>query len=232
MRPGLTPARFPFFTRLSAVSQGELGVLRETRVEAGERLLERGDPVGGAYFVVGGSLRVYYVTPEGREATLYRVEPGGTCLLALTATFTDAVYPAWVEAGSEGATFVCVPRALFRRLFDVESPLREFVFAVLSGRIFELMQALEETGSSRIDQRVARHLLRRADAQGVVRQSQTGMASDLGTAREVVFRALRSLAGRGLIETGRVRVRIADPAGLRALAEAAADASGHGDFRP
>jgi hypothetical protein len=58
------------------------------------------------------------------------------------------------------------------------------------------------------------------------------MASDLGTAREVVFRALRSLAGRGLIETGRVRVRIADPAGLRALAEAAADASGHGDFRP
>jgi CRP/FNR family transcriptional regulator len=183
-------------------------------------LLARGDSVGGAYFVTSGALRVYYITPEGREATLYRVEPGGTCILALTASFGDGAYPAWVDAGTEGAAFVRVPRETFRRLFDAEPSLREFVFDVLAGRVFELMQALEEAGSARVEQRLARHLLRRADARGVVRQSQASVASDLGTAREVVSRALRGVAQRGLVRTSRGEIRVVDAAGLALLAAA------------
>src|SRR6185295_15961645 len=110
--------------------------------------------------VVGGSLRVYYITGEGREATLYRVEPGGTCILALTSTFNQEPYPAWADAGSEGAAFVRVPSGALRRLCDGEPAFREFLFSVLSARVFELMQTLEETGTAQLEQRVARHLLR------------------------------------------------------------------------
>jgi CRP/FNR family transcriptional regulator len=222
MRAGLDETWFPFLARLTPAGRRELVALVATRVGVGERLLERGDAAGGAYFVVGGSLRVYYITAEGREATLYHVEPGGTCVLALTATFNEEPYPAWVEAGQGGAAFVRVPGAVFHRLLDVEPELRRFVFTVLSGRVFELMRSLEEAGSAQVEQRVARYLLRRREPDGFVRVSQVGIASELGTAREVVFRALRSLSEQGLVETGRMRIRLIDVARLNEVAENAA----------
>ena len=93
------------------------------------------------------------------------------------------------------------------------------MLGALSARIFELMCTLEETGSVMVERRVARYLVRRREANGNVRVSQVGIASELGTAREVVYCALRALSARRLIETGRMRIRILDPRGLAAAAE-------------
>jgi CRP/FNR family transcriptional regulator, anaerobic regulatory protein len=214
MRGGISEARFPFLAQLSEGGRRELSAFPPTRVPPRRGLLERGDDVDGAYLLVGGSLRVYYITSEGREATLYHVEPGGTCVLALTSAFNQQPYPAWVEAEAEGALLVRIPSGPFRRLFDGEPAFRAFIFSVLSARIFELMSALEEAGSAQIEQRVARYLARRVGADSTVRATQIGIASELGTAREVVFRALRALSNRGLVETGRVRIKVLDRAGL------------------
>lgn len=209
---------FPFLARLSDGARGELAACRSQKIAARRRLLERGAPAGGAYLVSAGWLRVYYLTPEGREATLYRVEPGGTCILAITSALEEEPYPAWVESGPDGASFMRIPGALLRRLLEGEAAFRDFVFGVMSGRIFELMQALEEAGSARAEQRVARFLLKRAGPDGTVRATQAAIAAELGTAREVVFRALRSLAARRLVQGGRMRVRVLDAAGLRRAA--------------
>jgi CRP/FNR family transcriptional regulator, anaerobic regulatory protein len=208
-------ASFPFLAQLSSDARRELAACRVQMIGARRMLLERGARAGGAYLVTAGLLRVYYLTAEGREATLYRVTPGGTCILAITSTIGQEPYPAWVESGPEGAAFSCIPAESLRRLLDTEAPFREFVFGVLSGRVFELMQALEEAGSVRTEQRVARFLLKRATPDGTVRTTQSAIAGELGTAREVVFRALRSLGAQRLIETGRMRVQILDAAGLR-----------------
>lgn len=216
----LTAARFAFLERMSPAGRAALGSLAARRLAPGERVLERGDPADGAVLVVAGRLRVYYVTESGREATLYTVEPGGTCVLALSATLQREAYPAWVESGGGGAAMVMVPAALFRRLVDEEPAFRGFVLAALSGRVFELMRALEEIGSSLIEQRVARLLLRRRDEDDCVRASQAAIAAELGTAREVVFRAVRALSRRGLVATtGRGRIRLLD---ARRLAHVAA----------
>lgn len=216
--PGrLALPQFPFLGLLSEAARRELAGFAPATAPPCKPLLARGDAVDGAFLVVGGSLRIFYLTPEGREATLYRVEPGGTCILALTATFSRSCYPAWVESGEEGCTFVVVPNPAFRRLFDGEPAFREFIFGVLSGRVFELMLALEAAGSLRMEQRLARLLLERAGPDGVLRASQSRLAADLGTAREVIFRTLRSLASRRLVETGRLRVRVLDRARLQRL---------------
>jgi CRP/FNR family transcriptional regulator len=115
-----------------------------------------------------------------------------------------------VQARSTGAEFTCIPTPLLQRLVGDEPAFREFVFGELSGRVYDLMQRLEETGSATIEQRVARHLLRRAGADGIVRASQVRIASELGTAREVVFRALRALSERGFVKTGRLRIAVLD----------------------
>jgi len=219
MAEGLTGAHFPFFEQLTEAGRRELVSHPVQRVSGPKLLLSRGDPVDGAYLVVGGAIRVFYLTQEGREATLYRVEPGGTCILALTATFNREPYPAWVESGPRGVSLVRVPSVPFRRLFDTEVAFRDFIFGVLSGRVFELMQVLEEAGTARMEQRLAKFLLRGAGADRTVQASQARIASELGTAREVVFRTLRSLSNRGLVKTGRVCVSILDPEGLQRVAE-------------
>jgi CRP/FNR family transcriptional regulator len=196
MRAGLTEALFPFLSRLAKETRGELGALA----------------------IVAGSLRVYYVSAEGCEATLYTVEPGGTCVLALTATMNAEAYPAYVDAGPTGAEFVVVPARLVYTLVDGERAFREFVFGALSGRIFDLMRTLEEVGSDQVQQRVARYLVRCQGPDACVRVSQARIAAELGTAREVIFRALRSLCTRSIVTTGRLCIRIADAERLAQVA--------------
>jgi CRP/FNR family transcriptional regulator len=218
MRPALTEARFPFLAGLSQGGRRELEALVAKPVGSRRGVLRRGDQADGAYLVVGGALRVFYVSTAGREATLYHVEAGGTCILALASTVAGEPYPAWVQAGPAGAAIVRVPSAVFHRLFDREAAFRQFVLHALSARIFELMCGLEELGSAMVERRVARFLLKARQPDGNVSATQIGIASELGTAREVVYRALRALSARRLIETGRMRIRIVDERGLTAAA--------------
>ena len=208
---------FPFLQGASAATRELVSALPVRRVEARTPVLHRGDAVDGVFLVVGGSLRVFYIAADGHEATLYRVRPGQTCILALTAAFRSEPYPAWVETEDEALSFALVPGAVFRRLYDSEPSFRGFVFEVLSGRVFELMTRMEELGSLKVEQRLAAFLLEAADAEGEVRMSQARLAAHLGTAREVVFRALRTMAEQGLVHTSRARVRVVDRAGLRRL---------------
>ena len=82
-------------------------------------VLSRADPVGGAYIVVSGRLRVYTSSPAGREATLYEINPGETCVLALNCLFNDLRYPAWVDA-SAGTRVAIVDGRSYRWLFDTK----------------------------------------------------------------------------------------------------------------
>lgn len=218
MRAGIPEGLFPFQSGMTGESRRALGALARVRARPHQNVLRRGAVAGGAFLIVGGSLRVYYVTGQGREATLYTVEPGGTCVLALTATLSEEPYPAWVDAGPAGGEYVLVPARLVRTLLDAERAFRDFVFGALSGRILDLMRTLQEVGSDQIRQRVARYLLKHQGPDASVRVSQARIAAELGSAREVVFRALRSLSARGLVETGRVRIRIVDRDGLKRVA--------------
>lgn len=216
MTAGLGP-QFPFVAQLSLSARRTLNALAIRRAPARRGVLQRGDEVDGMFLVTRGSLRVFHSTADGREATLYWVRPGQTCLLALTATLQRAAYPAWAEAEAEAVSFAIVPAATVRTLL-AEPAFREFALAALSTRVFELMAALEELGTLRVEQRVARYVLRHADADGRLRISQQRLAGHLGTAREVVSRALRALVAQRAVTSGRAQIQIADRARLARLA--------------
>jgi CRP/FNR family transcriptional regulator len=219
---------FPFLASLSASAHRTLTRFPARRIAAHTEVLRKGDEVEGLYLLTRGTLRVFHITAEGREATLYWVKPGQTCILALSATFRRERYPAWAETEAEPVSLVVVPERSFRELL-VEPGFRDFTLAALSGRVFELMTSLEQVGSLRVEQRVAGFVLRHADAAGVVSTSQERLAAHLGTAREVVSRVLRSLVARKLVVTARGRIRIVDRAALARLAGGDDD---DGDDRP
>ena len=173
-------------------------------------VLQKGQKISGAYVVVTGQLRVFTLSPDGNEATLYLIKPGETCVLALNCIFNDLLYPAWVEA-SPATKVAVIPGTLFRVLFESEPAVRNMTVQAFSTIVFRLMTELEEIHSYKLEQRLANFLLLYASTDGTVRMTQQEIASHLGTTREVVARVLSQLAAAGHIQTGRNQIAITTP---------------------
>ncbi len=182
----------------------------------GDAVIDKGDSVSGAYFVLSGALRVFTLSPDGKEATLYRMAVGDTCVLALNSLFNDILYPAWVEA-KEDTTIGVLPGVVYRQLFSGEAAVQDITMRALSSAVFGLMTELEVRHAYTLDQRLASYLLTRAKSDGVVYNTQQEIASEIGTSREVVGRLMVQFSYRNLIESGRGRVILLDKPGLNAV---------------
>ena len=201
----------PFLGEMSATAVHKfLASATQSKYAPHADILRPGDEVGGVYFVSSGTIRVYYVDPDGREGTLYWIESGESCILALNCLFTELKYPAWACAGDGGADVISVSGAAFRELFSNEACVQRFVFDQLSERVYSLLGLLEQTMRLPLEARLIHLLLTRANEAGVVSMTQETIANHLGTIREVVSRLLRNLANQELITSAPRRIVLVD----------------------
>lgn len=217
MDTGTSLAQYPVFCSLSEEGRQLLtqGLVRQ-RAGRHEALLHKGQPVSGAYVVLGGRLRVFTITPGGTEATLYFIDPGDTCVLALNCLFNDLLYPAWVRA-EEATEIGVIPGPVYRRLFETEPAIRELTVHTLAALVFRLMSELEQIHSTHHRERLAQFILNHAASDGRLHMTQQQLAGHLGTTREVIARLMQEFVGRGWVRTGRGEIAIRDLFGLRAL---------------
>lgn len=210
-------ARFEPFNRLSDEARGLLnqGAVRKS-MPAGASVMYKGQPASGAYMVLSGRLRVFTVTPTGTEATLYLVDPGETCVLALNCLFNDLLYPAWVQAEAP-TSLAIIPGPLYRRLFAKEPAIQDLTVQALSTLVYRLMAELNDIHSCSHKQRLVHFLLMHASSEGLLETTQQQLANHLGTTREVVARLMQDLVASGMVKTQRGRITIKDLFGLRRL---------------
>lgn len=188
------------------------------RVARHQKVIDKGDTVSGAYFVLEGALRVFTLGPNGREATLYRIEPGGTCVLALNALFSDLLYPAWVESEADTVLGV-LPGAVYRSLFSSEPTVQDLTIRALSSAVFGLMTAVEQRTAQTVEQRLVGYLLLSARSDGTVHNTQQEIANQIGTTREVVGRHMAELAAGGFLKSRRGVVTLLDIPGLNRVSD-------------
>ncbi|MDX9765791.1 MAG: Crp/Fnr family transcriptional regulator [Ectothiorhodospiraceae bacterium] len=212
---GLT--NLPPFQDLSADGKRLLanGLLR-TDCARSSVILHKGQSVSGAYVVLSGRLRVFTLAPNGTEATLYFIDPGETCVLALNCLFNDLLYPAWVQAET-ATTIAIIPGSLYRTLFEREPGIQDMTVRTLSTLVFRLMSELEQLHSSHHRERLANFILNHASSDGSLHLTQQQLAQHLGTTREVIARLLRTFVCEGLVRTQRGAVIIRDLPRLRAV---------------
>lgn len=211
---------FPFFAALSPDAQSQLrAATTHVSLPPQTQVIRRGDEVGGVYLVQAGALRIYYVSAEGREGTLYWVDPGQSCILALNCLFSRLAYPAWVETDQAETHVAVVSGDAYRSLYLTEPALQKFTFETLTTRLFELLTLMQETTSLGLEQRVAALLLRRSTNGQTVEATHEQIAHHLGSSREVVSRVLRNLATRGAIRLSHRSIAIEDGDKLRAMVE-------------
>ena len=165
-----------------------------------------------------GRVRVHLLDPDGHEIVLYRLGRGETCILTTAALLGQLPYMAYAIA--EAPTVATgVPSQTFDALVARSAAFRRFVFAAHAGRIADLMQVVSDVAFRRIQVRLARCLLQRADALGRVAMTHGAIAVEIGTAREVVSRNLKSLERRGCLQLGQGAIAITGVELLATLAE-------------
>lgn len=184
----------------------------------GEIVIFEGDPCEAVYFVVSGQVRVYRLSPGGREQVLARLGPGQS--FNTVPPFKPAgVNHACVQALVLTDVYV-IPCDDFRRL---AGECRELAFAMLrdfAERLDHLTGLVEDLSLRTVRGRLARFLLEHADLGGVTRRwTQEEIAAHLGTVRDMVGRTLRAFADAGLVQMERQRIVLLDREGLEAETE-------------
>ncbi len=184
---------------------------------AGITLFRDGDACTNYLLVLDGSVRVQKTSSNGREITLYRVGDGQTCILTTSCLLAGEHYPAEGVTETE-VRAIALPGALFQALLAGSTGFRQFVFAVYARRIADLITLVEEVAFERMDLRLAARLRDGADRDGMVNATHQELATELGTAREVVSRLLKDFEHRGLVALHRGRIELQDRDALAHLA--------------
>ena len=188
------------------------------RIPEGHDVFVEGDLVDAIALLISGVVRVYKIGEMGREITLYRFGNGESCILTANAILNQKTFPA-VAVVESGAEAVMVPADTFREWVRRYDFWREFVFDLLSQRLFSVMSIVDEVVFRRMDARVAALLQKRSLPGGRIQITHQEIAAELGTSREVVSRILEGFASAGLIGSSRGQVEVLDQEGLQSRAE-------------
>jgi len=210
---------FPQFARLDPESAHLLdGAARVVTLPAGTPVFHDGSACSSYVLVMDGSVRVQKVAENGREIVLYRVESGQSCVLTTNCLISHGDYTAEGIAETEVRAMV-LPATAFRTLLGRSEAFRDFVFSAYATRISDLLMLIEEVAFGRVDVRLATWLSAHAGADSAIKATHQDIATELGTAREVVSRQLKEFERRGWVGLHRGRIEIRDRDGLGSLRE-------------
>ncbi|WP_299605000.1 Crp/Fnr family transcriptional regulator [uncultured Tateyamaria sp.] len=191
---------------------------RTVRLQAGKTVFGPDNIPDNLLFLVDGTIRVSQSSESGRDIVLYRVEAGESCVLTTACMLAEEAYNAEGTAETD-VVAVILPRPAFDRLVAEEPAFRSFVFAAYSRRLIDLLRVVDDVAFGRIDVRLAERLIALAGNNTQISATHQQLASELGTAREVISRVLQDFSKRGLIQQTRGHIILKELEGLRAIAD-------------
>lgn len=190
---------------------------RLVSLKSGQTVFSPGDACNNYFIVAAGSVRVTVTTTGGREIVLYRVGPGESCVLTTACLMSDAAYDADARTESD-VDAIMLPRTALEELLAVSPPFRKFVFSAYGERLHGLIALVQEIAVRQVDKRLARYIVSHA-ADAVLDVTHQALASELGTAREVITRLLNHFAEKGWLTLERGRILVKQAAALERYAD-------------
>jgi len=210
----------PTFARLPAHIRERIAASAiSCRFRPRQVVFRAGDVADGLYIVISGRVRVSRETAHHVEM-LHSESAGG--VLGEIPVFGGGRFPATAVA-TEPTLCAKLPIEAVERLLREHGDFARFAIARLATRAQSLLQRIDELTSKTITARLAEHLSRRitSDGEATLGMSQAALAEELGTAREVVVRALAALVlAKAIRRVGRSRFAVVDRSLLRSIAGA------------
>ena len=187
-----------------------------------EILFSEGEPCKGLYIVVSGRVRIFKMSPNGREQVLTVEGPGAS--VAELPVFDGGNYPASGSA-IERTEVLFISRADLRAICLEKPEVSLKMLEVVGKRLRRLVGIIEELSFATVRHRLISWLLRQANAEGrpgergtvfSLNASHQELAAQIGTVRELVSRNLARLQAQSFIDVNGREITVLDREGLEA----------------
>lgn len=197
-----------------------LSITKKREAGRGELLFEEGQKADGFYVVVSGKIKVFKLSPDGRERILHVIQPGSS--FADAAIFDDGAFPAFAMC-IDLSLLLFFPKDQFLGLLHRHPQLAINMIAGLSRFLRNFATQIEDLTFRDVPARLARFLVSECDKgsrQVKLAVSKAQLASNLGTTSETLSRTLRKLADEGLIDVQGRTIKLIDLNRLHDLVDA------------
>ena len=211
---------FPFWDRMKEEDKNTfLRSSYEKKFAKGTNVHD-GNECTGVILIKSGSLRLYLLSDEGKEITLYRLFPGDLCIFSASCALHSITFDIFIDSEESSECVVvggCAYEDLARRMPEVKIFTLESALA----RFSDIMWVMQQILFMSMDRRLAIFLLDESAKSGTdtLKLTHEQIARYMGSAREVVSRMLKYFASEGLILSSRADgVKLLDKKRLRAIA--------------
>lgn len=185
--------------------------MRLYRFENGETVFWEGDECAGLHMIRQGSVKLFKISPQGRELIIRILDEGET--FNEVPVFDYQPNPVNVSAVEDSEIWVIEP-VVIRESIARYPELAQSVIHNLCVNLRVLLGTVEELNFYQVTNRLAR-LIEQLPAEQLegpreARLTQDMLAARLGTVREVVARSLRELERSGAIQVNRGHIQVVD----------------------
>jgi CRP/FNR family transcriptional regulator len=208
-----TLRRNPYFDDLPEEMLKEIaGHIQLRGYERGEMLFWEGDPCAGLHIIEEGSIKLYRISPQGRQYIIRVLQEGETC--NEVPAFDGGTNPVNVETLEKSKVWVIDDETL-RALVKAHSDFALKVLSNFGKNLRGLVRMVSEMAFYQVTNRLARLISELPVNDAGPQWTQEQLAAQLGTVREVVARSLKELERSGAIRIEDRRIHIVDPSTLR-----------------
>lgn len=209
---------FPFWDELSDAdketflnSSVDIGFKKGTNIH-------NGNECTGIILIKTGSLRLYILSDEGKEITLYRLFPGEMCMLSASCVLNNITFDVFVDA-EENSECIIVGGCAYAALAERCDEAKIFALETALARFSDVMWVMQQILFMSMDKRLAIFLSDEIakNKNDTVNLTHEQIAKYMGSAREVVTRMLKYFSSEGIVELSRGGIKILDKKRLRAL---------------
>lgn len=198
-------------------------VALEHTFKKGQIVFSEGEEGSGFYLVLYGRVKVFKLSPDGKEQILHILGPGEP--VGEVAAFAGEPFPAGAQAMEE-SRLLFFPREALVEMIRRDPSVALKMLGVLAKRLRKFTMLIEDLSLKEVPGRLAGYLLEHERSRGgkgnflTLDIPKAQLASLLGTIPETLSRILARMAGEELIQLNGTRgIRILDREGLEELAQ-------------
>ena len=210
---------FPCF---SSMPEEEKSILRNNTFDVVYKKgtnIHDGAECTGVILIESGSLRVYMLSDDGKEITLYRLFAGEVCVLSASCVLNSLTFDVFIDA-EEDSECVIVGGCAFAELSERNAEAKIYALEMALTRFSDVMWVMQQILFMSFDKRLAIFLLDEISKHGgdTVKLTHEQIAKYIGSAREVVSRMVKYFATEGIVESSRGGIKLLNKKRLREIA--------------
>lgn len=177
----------------------QINNIEPVNIPKGTLLLNEASYIKEIPLVISGSIKVRKCDENGKEIILYHISPGESCILSITSCLNEKQCNA--EAITEEDTeLIVVPAEAVRKWMDTYKSWRRFVMHLYYDRLDALLYLVDSISFKQTDSRLYEKLQQLEQIHGnEIKITHQQLASEIGTAREVISRLLKQMEKDGII---------------------------------